>query len=396
MNYKLNSILYFILIFQLMLPIQNIHCQTIEELEWEIRSYNPKENETNKKAKAIQLLTIDSFNSIAIDYLVKLYYTSGQKDSIKKLFDKLITENPQNIEPYLIKESLYKYLGLSYTERINSLKKAREIDSVNTTVNYQLGKLYYELFNREYLKNGKPANMNYYAKKSIYYLDYLCSIDTNYKPKLKYPLMQLSNFLGNKLAIKKYQNYSIEGLCFPPETFIALPDNWMTDYSINVINKIETETFSNELFKIYLDKFQEQSLYKKLPYKIYRFTYLRTFHNPILISLINANDTITIYWKVTNGQSGYDFGQLFINSSKKLTPKEWDNFEKIIHEENFWNFPSVNNEIIIGEDGSEWIIEGNDMNRYHIVKRWCGYEVENIGKFLINHTDLEIDPKEIY
>lgn len=44
----------------------------------------------------------------------------------------------------------------------------------------------------------------------------------------------------------------------------------------------------------------------------------------------------------------------------------------------------------------EWILEGNDMKRYHIVERWCGYEIKNIGKYLINLTDIEINPEEIY
>ena len=37
-----------------------------------------------------------------------------------------------------------------------------------------------------------------------------------------------------------------------------------------------------------------------------------------------------------------------------------------------------------------------DMKRYHIVERWCGYEIKNIGKYLINLTDIEINPEEIY
>lgn len=393
MKFKLNSIL--ILIFSMTFSITNINCQTVEELEWVLRSYTAKDSQINKKDKALQLLSIDKFNNIAINYLVNSYYQNGQKDSIKNLLEKLIIENPNNVEPYLIKVSFYKYLGLTYSERINLLKKARIIDSLNTNVNYQLGKLYYELFNREYIKNGKIANMNYYAKKSIYYLDYLCTIDTNYKPKLKFPLMQLSNFLSNKSAIEKYKNYTIKGLYFPPETFTELPNNWMTDYSINVINKIERETFSNDIFKIYLDIFQEQTLYQQLSYKIYRFTYLRTFDNPILIGLVNNNDTITIYWKVTDGQGGYDFGQLVINENKQLSLIQWNDFEKIISENNFWNLSSENNEIM-GFDGSEWIIEGNDMKRYHIVKRWCGYGIKKIGMYLINLTDLEIDPKDIY
>jgi len=83
-------------------------------------------------------------------------------------------EDTENGEPYLIKESLHKYMGLTYTERINSLKKARIIDSLDTNVNYQLGKLYYELFNREYIKNGKQVNMKYYAK-NLYTISITCA-----------------------------------------------------------------------------------------------------------------------------------------------------------------------------------------------------------------------------
>ena len=75
MNFKLKSIIIF-----LMFSVQVIFCQSIkEELEWELIINNPKEYQIDKKDKAMQLLSIDKFNLIAIDYLVKIYYKMDKK-----------------------------------------------------------------------------------------------------------------------------------------------------------------------------------------------------------------------------------------------------------------------------------------------------------------------------
>jgi len=63
-----------------MFSVQVIFCQSIkEELEWELIINNPKEYQIDKKDKAMQLLSIDKFNLIAIDYLVKIYYKMDKK-----------------------------------------------------------------------------------------------------------------------------------------------------------------------------------------------------------------------------------------------------------------------------------------------------------------------------
>ena len=67
----------------------------------------------------------------------------------------------------------------------------------------------------------------------------------------------------------------------------------------------------------------EPILRDSLPTKIYRFTWLRSFHKPIVIGIENANDTITLYWKVTDGAGGYEPENMVNNKSKKPTIKEW-------------------------------------------------------------------------
>lgn len=83
---------------------------------------------------------------------------------------------------------------------------------------------------------------------------------------------------------------------------------------------------------------------------------------------------------------------MIINEKKKLTKEEW----KIIYEEinsiNFWNL--IPNQRMMGFDGAQWILEGNEFGKYHVVDRWNGMEIRKVCLDLLKLTDLEIE--EIY
>lgn len=369
--------------------------QTIKERELDLRSYKSGEKWGQKKDKALELLSIDKFNFIAIDYLLRLYQESEQKDSIPLFFDKLIANNKNNTSPYLIRVQLSQYESLTFTEKINYLKKAREIDSLNIQVNYNLGKIYYELFNREIVKNKKKANLEYYAENSITYLSYLCSIDEKYKETMKYPLIQLTHYIGDNKRNKVFKNYKYQSSYFPVSAFSGLPKDWETNYSIDVIWGIESAVFSLNWYSSHLKALEEPVLSDSLPAKIFRFTWLRTFHNPIVIGIENINDTIKLYWKVNDGAGGYEPGKIIEDKSKILTLKEWTGIVDKINAIDFWNLPSTENEIL-GTDGAQWILEGKELGKYHVVDRWLGGEIGKICLELINLTDLEIKEDDIY
>lgn len=151
----------------------NITCvsQTVKKLEYELSFYKSGEEWGNKKNVAFKLLGIDSLNSSAINYLVEVYDRKNQKDSINFLFERLINENPQNSEPYLLiaQERNLHFAELSYPQQINYLKEAYKLDSVNVEVVYTLGKLYYELFNKEFKTNKKRTNPDFYSSNAIQY-----------------------------------------------------------------------------------------------------------------------------------------------------------------------------------------------------------------------------------
>ena len=163
--------------------------QTVEELEYELSYFKSGEKWGNKKEIAYKLLETDGLNNKAIDYLVEVFGRSNQRDSITMLFNNLIKTNSENPEVYLIRASERNahFAGLTFTQRINYLKKAKELDNENIEATYTLGKIYYEPFVREYTTNKKNANLDYFAKNSIDYITDLCFIDENFKEISRYP-----------------------------------------------------------------------------------------------------------------------------------------------------------------------------------------------------------------
>lgn len=381
--------------------------QTIEELEHELSYYKSGETWGNKKDVAYKLLKTDELNSKAIDYLIEVFGRNNQKDSINLLFRRLIENNPKSPEPYLlmVRNQNSHFAGLTHTQQINYLKEAHKIDSVNLEAIYSLGKLYYELFIREFKGNKKKANLDYYSNNSCHYFFLLRQQNEIYTETLQFPLLQLSNYCKNTEEKKIYENHKTQSSYFPIKAFINLPKDWKTNYSINVFDfvsgsdfnysGIESAIFTVNWYSEHLLALEEPVLSDSLPTEIYRFTYLRTFDNPIVIRLENSNDTIAIYWKVSDGAGGYEPGKIIENRNKKLTMLEWESFENKINSTNFWDLPTTEKDLL-GTDGSQWILEGKKLGKYHVVDRWCGGIISSLCKELIELTDLKIKGNEIY
>lgn len=381
--------------------------QRVKELEEELNSIYSYEKWGNKKNIAFKLLEIDSLNENAINYLVEAYGRNNKKDSITILFDKLIKENPQNPKPYLIRsqERNAYFAGLTTNQQINYLKEAYKLDSVNVEANYTLGKLYYELFIKEYKTNKNKANLDLYSTNAIHYFSILRNQNDWYKEILNYPLLQLANYSKDLNKVELYENNKIQASYFPISAFIDLPTDWKSNYTVNVIESVsnsegkvsgvETACFHIRWYGSQLYALEEPMLSDTLPKKVFRFTWLRSFHNPIVIGFENMKDSITLYWKVGDGAGGYKPGKIIKNISKTLTIKEWIDFSESINSINFWNLPSTQYGFL-GTDGAQWILEGKELGRYHVVDRWSGGSIEKVCLKLLELTDLKIDREDIY
>ena len=173
------------------------------------------------------------------------------------------------------------------------------------------------------------------------------------------------------------------------------PLKMFTDTSIYV----GYDTFHVEWYSKYLIAMEEPLMFNKRQNKsTFRLLWLRIFHNPVSIRIDKqSDDSYSLTWKQCDGAGGYEPGKLVINKTKTIDKKTWDTFQDILSKTDYWNFKT--NEVeVLGTDGSQWILEGTDMNNYHVVDRWTpsGGKFYDCCNFLIELTDLKIKKEDKY
>jgi len=142
----------------------------------------------------------------------------------------------------------------------------------------------------------------------------------------------------------------------------------------------------------------EPSIYEQVSNQdkeIYRFTWLRTFHNPISIRVEKFKQTNPIIIvKVADGKGGYDPGKIKISNTVTISNKTYKQFiRKIRYYYYFWHLAETGGSL--GFDGAQWIVEGMSNGKYHIVDRWSpGGRVRKIGLLFLKLSELEV--KKIY
>jgi hypothetical protein len=129
----------------------------------------------------------------------------------------------------------------------------------------------------------------------------------------------------------------------------------------------------------------------------YRFTWLRTFDNPIAIRIEKNKDSYTLFWRQSDGAGGYEPGKIIVDRQQTIDKKTWDSFLDKLTEINFWQLPT--NEMDFGHDGARWILEAKTPQKYHVVNRWTPKKDEKYYQacdFLIKLTDLKIKAGDKY
>lgn len=147
----------------------------------------------------------------------------------------------------------------------------------------------------------------------------------------------------------------------------------------------------------HLAAMKEPSLFKLSSDKdlcVYRFLWLRTFHNPIVVRLIVNNDgSAHLISKITSGAGGYEPGEVTESIEKIISAEEVDSIELALSGLDFWDLPSTVEDSEL--DGAQWIVEGVKDGKYHIVDRWSPDRLyEELALFLVKCAGIKVD--EIY
>ena len=131
--------------------------------------------------------------------------------------------------------------------------------------------------------------------------------------------------------------------------------------------------------------------------EIYRFTWLRSFHNPIAIRFQKHNNIYTLFTKELLDYRGYIPQEIKVNTETEMTFEEWERFKNKINYTNFWNTAS-NDQLPRPHDGAEWILEGFSKKKYHFIVRTSPSDknYRDCCKYLLSLAELNIPKKEQY
>ncbi len=228
--------------------------------------------------------------------------------------------------------------------------------------------------------------------------------------------MGIYNTMRNKLTliivfISLYLNCSAQGVYYKnkpakrdevsEEVFSQIDSNlfyfptkmFRNNSSQNGLENFKVNWYSKQLIAL-----KEPILFNDTSKKeIFRFTWLRSFHNPVAIRIEKLGNDYKIFWKLCDGAGGYAPGKLIIDKQKVIDKSAWDEFIKLLDQMDFWNLSTQ--EEVIGADGAEWILEGKSFNQYKVVERWTPNHDSSYYlccDFLINLTDLKIADRHKY
>lgn len=167
-------------------------------------------------------------------------------------------------------------------------------------------------------------------------------------------------------------------------------------------NKNAIDSFLNYWYSEMLFALNEPLLYNlSSEFEIYRFTYLRSFHNPISIRIQKKENQIWLILKKCNGAGGYSPGKLNLDSIIPISNLQWTRLKKEIEAVKFWTLPTERSAAGVGSDGAEWLFEGLRNSTYHFIVRWSpGIEdkehIEKLGRTFIKLSGIGLKEDEIY
>jgi len=136
--------------------------------------------------------------------------------------------------------------------------------------------------------------------------------------------------------------------------------------------------------------------------EVYRFLWIRSFHHPIAVRLVvRPGGSGWLHVHVTSGQGGYEPGRTIRDRMSWMTNGKTQSLVRAFNNADFWNLPATNSGApgTVGLDGAQWIFEGVQLGKYHVIDRWSpgpGDPVRGVGMLALELGRFRIRPQEIY
>jgi hypothetical protein len=130
----------------------------------------------------------------------------------------------------------------------------------------------------------------------------------------------------------------------------------------------------------------------------YRFTWLRTFHAPVVVRVAWSGDQGELVATVLDGAGGYEPGKIEKTVKRALTAAEWKALAAAIARTGLWKMALVDRSGGVGVDGAEWVVEGRHGDEYHLVTRWSPDRgaYRDLGLLFVRLSGLAVPKDDIY
>lgn len=324
-----------------------------------------------------------------------------------KLFYKRYKENATNA---MIKLSLDSIYSPVFIEKENRFRQESEYISI-----------------RAFLKNPVRdkliiAPCNFSREQSFVLYEYKYNNDINWK-KVKQEsvilnyrvLTETKEVKGNYefrnlftfLFIRSNNRIRFSGIKIYGESYPRLVNDSATRAKLyfplyrktqNPIKNLNAlDTFTNLWYSAVLSEFKEANLHTYSgDDDIYRFTWLRSFHNPVVIRFQKHKNEYILTKKEMIDNGRYTPNEFVVNDSQYFTAAKWENWKIKLGRNNFWNMATLDHESR-PMDGADWILEAKINGRYHFVTRYS-YDAEFMEccKYLLRLSKLKIREEDIY
>ena len=401
------------------------YSQNIKQLETELRYWKSDEKYGDKIKIARTLQKIDPFNDTAINYICQ-YYQDREIDSVNYFFENLIKNFPNQPEPFLLRsEYIYFQSPIeNYTlKKVEYLLMTKKIDPSNISANYLLAETYYKDFILPYEKlkydsfsESEFVNDSIFSKKidsirkikpkssfpnaaelALQSFKDLWDISNSHRNIIYYPMKQLACFLNIELPNKFVLEKKVDQF-YPTNQFMNLSTDWECDLTIDYLFEAECSKRDGDWLTEQLKSLNEPDLYNtnyKPNSTIYRFTWLRSFHDPISIRIEKINDKYNLYWAIGKGTGGYKVKGFKRKEKRKISSKEWQDFELLLNKANYKNL--AYEEYVSITDGATWTLEHKESDLFEAKKtNNPSKEFESLCLYLIKLANIKIKKDEIY
>ena len=190
-------------------------------------------------------------------------------------------------------------------------------------------------------------------------------------------------------------------------TYVFLPDDRVIERRIVA----RVDTFRLKWFSYYLYRLQEPVLSNyPLGKEIYRLTWLRSFHPPVVIRMEKEGNRVRLTTKIlsrTPELPGHRYadrdGSIHLtdtsidipfrrNTTKKIPKAVYDEYMRLLREQRALFISPLGFRDSLGSDGSEWILETHRPDGYYFIVRWSPEQtdpVRALGEYLIDLSDAK-------